>query len=159
MQESNALIAMYDETGCVVGKKQRCDVDKKKDILKSVSILLVNGEGKILVSRACDTLYPDMVGSSAAGLVRDGETAEEAARRTLQRELGITPELRFHGEEYINLDGVRRWMNVFSARWNGQFVANQDDVKETEWISVSEAERHQDSMPTLRAAIGIYKKA
>lgn len=159
MQEGDATIPIYDEQGDCIGEKVRGEVDKKHDILKSVSILLFNRKRELFVVRIAenDSLYPGVFGCSAAGLVRHDETAEDAAVRTLQRELNINSTLHYHGERFVDLNGVKRFMNVFSATMPGlreKIAVNPDDAIEGFWAVLEKLDKSK-CMPTLLKALQI----
>ncbi|MBI1970368.1 NUDIX domain-containing protein [Candidatus Woesearchaeota archaeon] len=173
MQEGDATISVYDEQGDCIGEKIRGEVDKKQDILKSVHILLFNRKEELFVVRVAghDSLYPKMIGCSAAGLVRSDETVEEAAIRTLQRELrlGINGELgidgnqhglQYHGEQFVSMNDVKRFMNVFSIVFDGDAGVvdlNPDDAEEGCWVSINKLDK-KSCMPTLLEALRMLKQ-
>ena len=170
MQEGDATIPVYDEQGDCIGEKIRGEVDKKQDILKSVHVLVFNRKGDLFVVRVAghDSLYPNMIGCSAAGLVRSDETVEEAAVRTLQRELGFgingnQHNFQYHGEQFISMNGVKRFMNVFSIVLDNGVGAdvvdlNQDDAEEGWWVSINKLDK-KACMPTLVEALRILKQS
>jgi len=159
MQEQEAVIEVYNEKGEVIVSKPRKDVNKKIDILKSVVILVVNGKKELFMIKARDSLWADKWGGSCAGLVRHDEDVREAAKRTLQRELGINDNLNFLGEQYHDWDGVKRLLNVFSARVNDNKPnPNKNDIKEWRWVSFDEAQamiKRNECMPSINAAFGM----
>ena len=162
MQERNALIEVVDETGRSLGHKERKDVDKRKDILRAVYVLVENAEGKLLLARSqSDPIYPNLWGCSAAGLIRHGETAEDAAKRTVKRELGINVVLEETGSGFYDFSGVKRWMWMYRAMANAvQQSASMAESYELTWFSMSDASsliKKGKAMPMLEPQLSALK--
>lgn len=139
MQDADALIEIVDEKGKSLGHKQRKDVDKRRDILKAVYILVENDSGRVLLTRSSsDPLYPNKWGCSAAGLIRHEETAKQAAERTLRRELNISANLEEMGSGFYNFSGVKRWMWMYRVKAK-VMRQNLRDSDELSWFSVGDA--------------------
>ena len=157
MQQKDALIDIFDEAGKNVGHKFRSEVNKRKDILKAVNIVLVDDQNKIFVVKASkDSIFPGMWGTSAAGLVRHDESNLDAAKRTLKRELGITAELTDLGQNFYDFNGVKRFMSVFYAKTKAQPKVNPSDAEEGKWATIKEVEQMIEKgvcMPTLDVAV------
>ena len=156
MQDADALIAVFNKEGKIMGKKLRKDVDKEKDILKTVVILIQNSKDDFLLTKPRVTLWVGKWGSSAAGMVRYGENVEEAAVRTLYRELGLEIPLTKKDESFYNFGGVCRFLSVFHGK-SDFILVNKEDATEYRWFSTEEIKKLQ-CMPTLDAALERYKE-
>jgi len=154
MQEKEALIDIFDEDGTMIEHKERGDVNKRTDILKVVQIMLINDEGKVFVTKLGEGLYQGKWASSAAGIVRHDEALADAASRTLKRELGVSTELTWDGENFYNFDGIKRFMSVFHGKTNQDPTVNE--AEEGKWVTIEEAE-DLDSLPALPIVLEIIK--
>ncbi len=154
MQEREALIAIYNEKGEIVSSKPRKDVDKRKDILKTVLILLLDDKKRIFVTIPVEGIWPGKLASSAAGIVRENEIVQEAAERTIQRELNIKPRLIFVSEAYYDFKEIKRIISVFYCVDNNP-KPDADDVAKSKWISLEDFEKeikNNNCYPNLAAA-------
>jgi 16S rRNA (adenine1518-N6/adenine1519-N6)-dimethyltransferase len=87
--------AVVDERDQVIGDSPRATVHANNLLHRAVHILLFNGAGELFLqkrSRLKDR-HPNVWDSSAAGHVDAGEEYDEAARRELDEELGVSAEL------------------------------------------------------------------
>lgn len=143
----------------VVGKKFRSQIDKKTAILRAVYILIVNSAGQVFVTEPRDTVFEKQWGCSAAGLVRSGETALEAAKRTLRREAGLDAEPVFLGERFQDFEGIKRFMNVFYIKSEKGPKVNEADAEKGFWMAAERVEEEADKFyPTFLAAFKILKE-
>lgn len=140
MQDPDSLIEIIDEKGGFIGTKKREEIDKKKDIFKTVYIVVYNSIGEIYV---VELTGPDSKNSfyqkysvSASGIVRHGETAEEAAERTLKRELNIdNVDLDFLGKDFIIFNDKKSFANFFCLKYDSDIEPNPEDVEKGEFVS------------------------
>src|SRR2546429_1925190 len=144
MQDENSLIAIFGENGLVIGSKKRKDIDKKKDILRNVNILLMGQERKFLITKPNDSLWPDKWANSAAGLLRYNEFPLDAAYRTAMRELSIPEEvllglLEFHRGLY-DFYGIKRHSHFFCVKTDREIYPSTAHIKEARWMQSREIE-------------------
>lgn len=164
MQEPDALIDVYDRNGNVYSIKQRSEIDKKKDILRCVVVLILNPKNELFLVRARDSTFPGKFGCSAAGLVRHRENPIEAVERTMKRELGVAIPLHSLGEkfyEFYETEGIKRYMRVYYGTVEeGTLEPNMNDIESYEWVPFNDVEkRFPECMPTLKEAYKEVKKA
>ncbi len=115
-----ALVDCYDRTGQVIGTKPRADIDRRRDIVPTAYVLVVTRASEMLLARIAEhgdhpRLYTGLLGCPAATMIRHGESADAAAQRALEHDLGITDAVpRFLGKEMAELpDGVVRLIHGF----------------------------------------------
>jgi hypothetical protein len=94
MEHADFPVDILDKEGRITGQKPRRAVNKRMDIYHGVHVVLMTPRGELVVSlipqrEELPNLYADLLGSTMATIRRHGETAEEAARRGLRRELLI----------------------------------------------------------------------
>ena len=159
MRADDALINLLDEEGNVVAQRLRSQIDKKKAILKTVYILVVDKAGQVFVTEPKGTVFGNQYGCSAAGIVRQGETVLEAAKRTLEREVGLSVEPVFLGEEFHDFGGIKRFMNVFYLRTDKELKVNENDVGRGFWIAIERVEKESGKFyPTFLASFKLLKE-
>ena len=94
--EAGQRVTLVDPgSGTVVGSKVREDVDRTADALSSVYVHVVTPSERLALQvipqkDASKKLYGGLLGSTAAALVLEGEDPDDAAVRTLQRELFVS---------------------------------------------------------------------
>ncbi|MGH7196939.1 MAG: hypothetical protein ACREGJ_04230 [Candidatus Saccharimonadales bacterium] len=120
MEHTAHLVDILDKEGVVVGQKPRRDVDKLHNIYHTIHVLLITPRGELVLGvipprEDLLNLYARQIGSPMATIRRTQETALEAAKRGLARELFIdhaAPTLL--GEKMYKLpDGRYNYMSVF----------------------------------------------
>lgn len=164
MQHGEYVVHVYDADGNPVGSKPRKDVDRKKDIVHCIDVFVFDAEGSMVLGRIPENneWVPRAWAPPAATMLRVGESAEAAAARTLQKELGITgEELHNLGEHFfVYDDGVKRWKTTFWIRTNEPLHPNPEDVSELKSFTRAEIESAMPSDPAFHPILdslwGIY---
>ncbi len=70
MQFGDAPIALFDELGDQIGWKARGDINKKRDLVKSVNVILLNQANQVLMIKARSSLWPGTWGGLTGGAAR-----------------------------------------------------------------------------------------
>lgn len=122
MEHGDQLVDLVDETGKPVGQKTRKTVDKNQDLYHTVLMLLITPWGEIALSTIpartdLPNLYPTKLGVTAATIRRNTETADQAAIRSLSRELFIDgSDVRHLGDQFhLCEDGHRAYISTYYA--------------------------------------------
>lgn len=160
MQFGNAPIALFDELGDQRGWKARRDINKKRDLVKSVNVILLNQANQVFMIKARRSLWPGTWGGSCAGLVRQGESTIDAAHRTVLRELAIEAPIQLLDERYRDLGAAKRLFAIFLARTREQPRVSRRDIVDARWVSLGEAEQmvgRGTCAPTFQAALDVVK--
>jgi isopentenyl-diphosphate delta-isomerase len=85
-------ITVVDEHDNVLGYMQLFDAIAAGHLRRAASVFIFNEAGEVLLQkRAATVLEPNLLDYSSGGHVDEGEAYEEAMRRELQEELGISP--------------------------------------------------------------------
>lgn len=109
MSESNDYnVKLLNEAGEVVGTKLRSEINKAEDILHTVHTIGITANKEVILSLIPqkkqifrDGLFEGKLGNAAAAIVREDESAEDAAKRALSDELFLTNiEVQLLGEEF-----------------------------------------------------------
>ena|SRR3972149_6149123 len=154
------IIDLYDESGKIVGQKSRESVDPLKDILKTVNVIVLNSKKELYMTKPAHSLWPGKWASSAAGIVRQDQSGDDAAMRTVKKELGIVLKLISLGESFYDFDGIKFWMSTYYGTTTMPVVPNPRDVAQGKWMSVDVVERIlSDCYPTFQVSFKKLKDA
>lgn len=130
-------VVVVDELDRPIGAVARARLRAEKLIGRGTFIFLFNSQGQLCVHQRTTSkaLYPGYWDVCAGGMVAVGETYEQAAKRELAEELGVseTP-LVFHGTVRFNSDSNRLWCGVFSAVSDQALTLQAEEVQQAVFI-------------------------
>ncbi len=131
-------IDVVDDNDRVIGKASEKEIYEKRLNHRIIHIFIFNDKGEMALQlRSKHKPYcPNHWSATVGGRVDSGEDYEEAALREMQEELGITAELKLIGKEPYKIDGLTQFLATFTARHNGPFRLNPEEVEQTEFLSV-----------------------
>jgi isopentenyl-diphosphate Delta-isomerase len=138
MPEIIDIINMNDQ---VIGQATREDVYAKNHMHRIVHIIVRDSAGRFLLQiRSATVKYRPLHWSTAAGgHVQTGETYEQAARRELEEEIGITQgELREVGKFFYQPSDLPKYLWVFEFITDAD-VALGEEVASTQFFTPEEA--------------------
>jgi isopentenyldiphosphate isomerase len=132
---------VVDEDDNVIGKETRGDCHAKGKIHRGIHVLVFNSKGEILLGKRSmkkkqyKGLYQDI-----GGHVEAGESYEEAARRELEEETGITcePEKIRDIKKRYKKDNEN--IRLFRCLHDGPLKLNIDEFTSAEFIPVDRIE-------------------
>lgn len=120
MEHANHLVDIVNNQGKVVGQKRRRDIDKATDLYHSVLTLLITPKGEVILSTIPEredlpNRYVGRLGAPVATIRRNEETADQAAIRSLSRELFIDePEVYHLGDRlHTYEDGHQTYVSAY----------------------------------------------
>ncbi len=128
-----------------------------------VHVLLFDEHKRLLLQRIASShdRHPCDWGSSVAGYVRVGETYDQAARRKLHSELGVTSlDLRWIGKTVMFDEGARKFIGVFVGDvGNVRLRPNPADFAEHDFVALQIVEREiatraRSFTPTFESVVG-----
>ncbi len=141
---SDELFPIVDEDGGVLGQITRGEAHGGSRVLHPVVHLHVfNSEGKLYLQHrpAWKDVQPDRWDTSCGGHQAYGETVEEALRREVSEELGIsdyTPQLLTH---YVfDSKRERELVWVFTTVYDGPLHPNEDELDGGRFWTIDEIE-------------------
>lgn len=157
MDHQDFSVVLVNEQGEVTGSKARREVDKEKDIVHCVDVLVFDGD-RLLVSvipARPGQIYPNQLANAPATMLRVDETTEEAGRRCLQKEVGIEGgELHLLGQHFfVYDDGVKRFKTAYWMNHVGPLTLNPDDVSDIHWMTRGEIEELMIEDPAIMAPV------
>lgn len=144
MEHAAHLVDILDETGHIIGQKQRKEIDKTKDIYNSIFVLLITPDGQVVLSKIpkrddLPNLYPDRLGISVVTIRRNNEAARDAATRVVARELFIdNAQLQLVGEDLFSIDNKYTAATLFYLIGNPPRTFSHTDVSGFEIMQPSE---------------------
>ncbi|MDD4932540.1 MAG: NUDIX domain-containing protein [Methylacidiphilaceae bacterium] len=139
------LFDIVDATDRVVGQKTRSWVHRHGLRHRAVHTLLFNAREEIFLQKRSPSkdLNPGVWDSSCSGHLHAGETYDEAARRELGEELGLTDPIPLRpvcklaaqpetGNEFI-------W--VYLGESDGPFCLDPEEISEGRFLRISDLQR------------------
>ncbi len=136
---SEELIDYVNEQDEVIGAAARTEIYAQKLRHRIAHVFLFDREGAIaLARRGKEVSYcPDHWTSTAAGHVGAGESYEEAARREMQEEIGVTIPLDACGVTPFIKEGTghHKFLGTFKAVYEGVFVCDPLEVQYVQYFS------------------------
>lgn len=109
-------------------------------VVPTVNAVIRNSEGAVLMGKRGDKPGKPCpnVWDTPGGRIEDNETTEEALRREIQEETGLTitgmrlvSAYHHHGEGIQGLPGLNL---CFEVKYSGEISA-EDDLKKLEWVA------------------------
>lgn len=152
------LVDLVDSHGQIVSQKPRKNIDKATDLYHGVYVLLVTPDKKLVLSviprrEDLPNMHSGKLGVTAATIRRRGEDSKAAARRVLQKEVGIElSELVHLGDVYTEtLDSAPRYISAYSVVHEMPRDYNRQDIERLEAMGSDELEHRIDHEPQLLA--------
>jgi len=124
-------VDLVDEQDRVVGQAPRTTVRARNLLHREVAALVRNGRGEIDVPRRTETkdVFPGKYDMFVAGVVKGGESYDDAIRRELEEELGIEPtspafllKTRYRDED------INWWTCVYEVTWDGPVRHQAEEI-------------------------------
>lgn len=153
-----AKITIVDSNDNVIGSEERSAAVQKGLIHRIVRVIVQNSKNQIYLQKRAKNVptWPDRWDQSVGGHVDEGESYEEAAKREMKEELGISdPKLVFvekwYNEEKIGKNYLKRFDSLYRARHDGEIILSNESSGGG-WYQVEEIkkwmlERPNDFVP------------
>lgn len=112
-------VDILDHHGNIIGSKPRIELDKRTDIYHSINILLITPMGELVLQTIPENQVLPNICVGTFGVIatvrRSGETDDEAAARTMSRQLFIDdmPLTKLGGRMYDLADGRRSFLSSY----------------------------------------------
>jgi isopentenyl-diphosphate delta-isomerase type 1 len=124
------MIDTVDENDEVMGQASRTECHAEGLIHRSVMFFIFDGEGRVLVTRRTQNkdFFPGYWSVVLGGHVHAGETYEEAVKRELLEEVGISDEPVFLTSFKKRIPEEKENVKVYKAVAQGPITLNQDEL-------------------------------
>jgi isopentenyldiphosphate isomerase len=135
------IAVLVDEDDEIIGRAPRSAVRAGNLLHHGVGVLCRDPAGRIYVHKRTDSkdVFPSMYDAFVGGMVQDGESYEDSARRELAEELGIAgPQLRFLFKHRYRGPDNNCWTSVFEVIWDGPIVHQAEEIVWGAWMSPEE---------------------
>ncbi len=132
------IVALFDETGAVVGSAPRWKVRGENLIHGATGVIVRDSSGRIYVHRRTDTkdVYPGYYDFTAGGVLLAGEDPREAAVREACEELGVAGvALRSLGEGFYADEHTRYYGFRFECVYEGPIRHQAEEVAWGAWLT------------------------
>jgi isopentenyl-diphosphate delta-isomerase type 1 len=152
MEPLNELLDIVNENNEVIGQGTRGEAHKKGHIHRSLSVLILNSRGQILLQQRSDKskVHPLSWDLSTSEHVLSGESYIDAGKRSLKEELGIEAEIeivtnevlqkreyQINGEKHFEYEIVLMLKGVHE----GPFNIDPSEVHKVKFFSLEEVEK------------------
>lgn len=152
MNDGEYNVDILDTNGNTVDKKLRKDIKKGVDIYHAVYGVIIAPDNKIVVSVignpvGMPNLHAGKMGCTCATIRRTDESAVDAMKRAIKKELKIiaNPELIY--EEFIDIDNTKRLLGLYVIKSDVPSEYNKEDIEELRPYSFEEFEMLLKQMP------------
>lgn len=113
------------------------EVWDKKLSCRIVHVLIYDEYGKLACQVRSDKKFfcPGCYSTSVGGHMQAGETPEEAAKREMQEEVGITAKVNLLFSSWYEGAGFKKMLYVFKASNKSPLIINKDEVQAIEYLN------------------------
>jgi isopentenyldiphosphate isomerase len=135
------LVDIVDDDDQVIATVTRVEMRARRLQHRSVGIAVLSSDGRLLVHRRslAKDLWPGWWDIAAGGVVTAGESYDDAARRELAEELGITEvELQSIGQGRYRDDDVAELCRGYKVVHDGPFTFDDGEIVEARWVTSTE---------------------
>jgi len=141
MPTTDEIVVIVDEKNNVVGAAPRSQMRAQGLAHRATYILVFNSMGDLYVQKRTPLkdIYPGYYDVATGGVVLEGETYEECAKRELEEEMGIRGiPLRKLFDFYHEDGGNRVWGRVYRCIYDGEIVLQEEEVESGEFQRIDE---------------------
>ena len=149
MAAGDELVEVVDEDDVVIGVVSRRRMRAENLRHRAVHVIVLRPDGRILLHRRSDDkdVWPGRWDLAAGGVLGVGESYDDAARRELAEELGITAEPTLLGPCAYEDDASRSVGRVYRVVHDGAVSFRDGEVVEACWVTGPELRARLDRDP------------
>ena len=147
-------VILVDEQDRVLGTKEKLAAHETGQLHRAISVCVFRPSGQMLIQQRAHHKYhsPGLWSNTCCSHPRPGEAAEMAAHRRLKEELGFDCGLELaytfmYRAEFENGLIEHEFDHVFVGTYEGDLVANPDEVADVRWMFPEEISQAVDENP------------
>ncbi len=155
------IVTIVDEANRVVGAAPRWKMRAEMLPHRATYILVFDRRGRLFLQKrtAKKDIYPGCYDVAAGGVVLEGETYEQSAKRELAEELGINDvEIRAHFDFYHQDDRSRVWGRVYSCRYEGNITLQPEEIESGAFCDLQQVLDMSNREPFTPDGLAVLKK-
>lgn len=149
-------IIAVDKLDKEIGRIEKLEAHYKGILHRAFSIVIFNSKNQLLLQkRSCEKYHsPGLWTNTCCSHPRYGENIYDAIYRRLKEEMGFTCELTeiFSFVYKVELEEnlfENEYDHVFIGRYDGEVVANKDEVDDFKWSDIDEVKADIANNPQL----------
>jgi isopentenyl-diphosphate Delta-isomerase len=138
-------VVLVDENDVAIGSMDKMQAHEKGLLHRAFSVFIFNGRGEMLLQQRADKKYHSggLWTNACCSHPAPGEDTAEAAVRRLKEELGFTTSLKkafsfTYRTDFENGLTENEFDHVFTGMYEGEIVADTDEVKNYRFASMIE---------------------
>jgi isopentenyldiphosphate isomerase len=160
-EPAEEIAVVVDERDHVIGRALRSEARAHNLLHRGIAVLCRNSDGDIYVHRrtAIKDVFPSLYDMWIGGMVRDGESYTECARRELSEELGITgtkPSFMFK-HLYRGAEN-RCWTAAFTILWDGPIVPQAEEIAWGSFTSPADLDARIEQWEFCPDALEVFRR-
>ncbi len=132
MHARDEIVLIVDRDNTETGCAPRHEMRARGLVHRACYILVFNSTGELFIQKRTmnKDVYPGYYDVAAGGVVLDGESYDESARRELEEELGIKDtEISAHFTFFHEEDKNQVWGRVYSCIYDGELTLQAEEVE------------------------------
>ena len=155
VSSESELLILVDPDDREIGSLSKAECHDGNGILhRAFSLFLFNDQGELLLQKrsAEKRLWPKYWSNTCCSHPRQGESMDLATERRLQQELNTAATLEFiykfeYQAQFADRGSENELCWVFLGRLSGEAIANESEIEELRFVSVSDLHEEIDTVP------------
>jgi len=138
-QPDKEIVTIADHDNRVIGTLPRSVMRARNLIHRASYVIVFNDKNELFLQKrsALKDVYPGYWDIAAGGVVLANESYEEAARRELGEELGVTAVALTHRfYRYFEDSDNKVWGSIFTCIHNGPFRLQEEEIDEGRFVAL-----------------------
>jgi isopentenyl-diphosphate Delta-isomerase len=148
-------VVLVDENDNEVGIMEKMEAHRKGILHRALSILLFNSKGELMLQKRAENKYHSggLWTNTCCSHPLPGETMEDATRRSLLHEMGISlqPEFAYKFLYFAEVDdGLKEHEldYVFAAKYDGEPSINPQEVADWQFLNIATLKKDIEENPS-----------
>ena len=158
MDSMNKELILVNKDDEVVGYATKEEAHRRGDLHRAFSVFLYHKNRMLIQQRADDKYHSGgLWANTCCSHPIKGESLQEAVKRRLMEEAGISCEVReafsfVYKHEFNKNLYEHEFDHVFLGEYDGEYVINPKEVKAFRWIELDELMKELEERPEIYAS-------